>query len=115
MITLTVYRQPEGKRENQEFTLLQDAIEFGQKTGSDYEIFDPRSGKVIDWNEINVRDEDDWYYDENEFLWKKCRADDGFFNGYEPEDHSYPLLNLPFGNQALSGDKLLHSQMSARR
>jgi len=74
MILLTVYREPAGKREKREFTRLQEAIEFGQKTGSDYEIFDPVTGKVIDWNEINVRDDEEWYYDEKEYLWKKCRS-----------------------------------------
>ena len=85
MILLTVYREPAGKRENREFSRLQEAIEFGQKTGSDYEIYDPMTGKVIDWNEVNVRDDEDWYYDEQEYLWKKFKSeddpDDGFLSG----------------------------------
>ena len=73
MILLTVNQNPEGKKEKREFARIQDAIEFGQETGSDYEIFDPGTGKVIDWNEINVREDDDWYYDDNESLWKKFK------------------------------------------
>jgi hypothetical protein len=74
MILLTVYKEPAGRREKREFARIQEAIEFGQRTGSDYEIYDPVTGKVIDWNEINVLEEDEWYYDETEFLWKKCRS-----------------------------------------
>lgn len=55
---------------------MQEAIEFGQLTGSDYEIYDPAAGKVIDWNEINVREDDDWYYDEKEFLWKRHKPEE---------------------------------------
>ncbi len=88
MILLTVYKNPEEKREKREFGMLQEAIEFGQKSGFDYEIFDPCTGKVIDWNEVNVREEDEWYYDENESLWKKLRADDGFYNGIP---HQVPM------------------------
>ena len=80
MILLTVYREPAGRREKRVFARLQEAIEFGQKTGSDYEIFDPVTGKVIDWNEVNVREEEEWYYDEKECLWKKCRSRE------EPDD-----------------------------
>ncbi len=83
MILLTVYKEPAGKKEKREFARLQEAIEFGQKTGSDYEIYDPVTGKVIDWNEINIREDDGWYYDEQEYLWKKLKSDD------DPED-SFP-------------------------
>ena len=77
MILLTINRENAGKREKREFAKLHDAIEFGQRTGMDYEIFDPATGKVIDWNEINVKEEEEWYYDEKEFIWKRCRmADD---------------------------------------
>ncbi len=80
MILLTVYKEPAGKREKREFARMQEAIEFGQKTGSDYEIYDPLTGKVIDWNEINIHEDDGWYYDEKEYLWKKFRPDE------DPED-----------------------------
>ena len=76
MILLTVYKESAGQREKREFARLQEAIEFGQKTGLDYEIYDPVTGKVIDWNEINVREDDDWYYDEKEYLWKKFKPED---------------------------------------
>jgi hypothetical protein len=76
MILLTVYKESAGKKEKREFARMQEAIEFGQRTGLDYEIYDPVSGKVIDWNEINVCEDDGWYYDEKEFLWKKLKSDD---------------------------------------
>jgi len=76
MILLTVYKEVAGKKEKREFSRLQEAIEFGQRSGSDYEIYDPVTGKIIDWNEVNVREDDGWYYDEQEFLWKRCRAEE---------------------------------------
>ncbi|MFZ4522076.1 MAG: hypothetical protein ACOYNC_10235 [Bacteroidales bacterium] len=89
MILLTVYREPAGKREKREFSQLQEAIEFGQKSGSDYEIYDPLTGKVIDWNEINVREEDDWYYDDKEYLWKKCRPEEEMEDGFQKNDFRF--------------------------
>ena len=89
MILLTVYREPAGKREKREFSQLQEAIEFGQKSGSDYAIYDPLTGKVIDWNEINVREEDDWYYDDKEYLWKKCRPEEETEDGLPKNDFRF--------------------------
>jgi hypothetical protein len=90
MILLTVYKEPAGKREKREFARLQEAIEFGQRTGSDYEIFDPVTGKVIDWNEINIREDEDWYYDEKEYLWKKFKSDDQE-DGFSKNDLRYAM------------------------
>jgi len=89
MLLLTVYKEPLGKREKREFARIQDAIEFGQKTGSDYEIYDPRTGKVIDWNEINVREDDDWYYDEKEYLWKRFKQEEETEDGLTIGDFRY--------------------------
>ena len=91
MILLTVYKEPAGKREKREFTQIREAIEFGQKTGSDYEIYDPCSGKVIDWNEINVREDDGWYYDEQECLWTKSKPDDDSDEGFASGDFHYEI------------------------
>ena len=113
MILLTVYKAPEGNREKREFAMLQDAIEFGQKTGSDYEIYDPGTGKVIDWNEINVRDEDDWYYDEDESLWKKLGPDDGFYNGTGFPEIRYGFMAQTMGNSVAAAGNLLHSHQMA--
>ena len=112
MIILTLYKEPEGKRENREFAALQEAIEYGQKTGSYYDILDPVTGKVIDWNEINVREEDDWYYDENEYLWKKYNPDDGFYNGIMARENHGGLMNLSV-TCCGSVNNLLHSPQSA--
>ncbi len=91
MILLTVYKESAGARERREFARLQDAIEFGQKTGSDYEIFDPITGKVIDWNEINVREDDGWYYDEAEFLWKRYSVAEETDADFPGGDFQYEL------------------------
>jgi len=90
MILLTVYKESAGQREKREFARLQEAIEFGQKTGLDYEIYDPVTGTVIDWNEINIREDDDWYYDEKEYLWKKFKPDDQE-DGFSKSDFHYEI------------------------
>ncbi len=92
MILLTVYKESAGKREKREFARLQEAIEFGQKTGSDYEIYDPVSGKVIDWNEINVRDDEDWYYDEKDYLWKRFKQEEEFDDGFFAPDFHFDMF-----------------------
>ncbi|MDP1622708.1 MAG: hypothetical protein Q8M08_10270 [Bacteroidales bacterium] len=92
MILLTVYRKPAGKKEKREFIRLHEAIEFGQKTGSDYEIYDPATGKVIDWNEINVKEDDGWYYDEKEYLWKKFRSDEDAGEGFQAGNFTYEMM-----------------------
>ncbi len=80
--------------------MLQEAIEFGQKTGSYYDIFDPGTGTFLDWNEINFSEEDEWYYDENEFIWKKFSADDGYYNGISVHEATYAAkIEAPWRKQ----------------
>jgi hypothetical protein len=93
MLLLTVYKEPAGKKEKREFARLQEAIEFGQKTGSDYEIYDPLTGKVIDWNEVNIREEEEWYYDENESLWKKFTSTEELEEGHSAGDFRYEKIS----------------------
>lgn len=76
MILITIYREPSGKKENREFARLQDAIHYGQGTGAGYEVYDPSTGRVIDWNEVNAGEDDGWYYDDRELVWKRCSGDD---------------------------------------
>jgi hypothetical protein len=90
MILLTVYKESAGKKEKREFAMLQEAIEFGQRTGLDYDIYDPHSNKVIDWNEINVREDDGWYYDEQEYLWKKLKSEDQE-DGFSTSEFNYEV------------------------
>lgn len=74
MVYLTLYRIGKNNRQNRvtlEFRTVHEAVKFGQQSGQDYEIFDPASGRNIDWNEINTREEEEWYYDESEMSWKK--------------------------------------------
>ena len=93
MILSTVYKESAGRREKREFARLQEAIEFGQKTGLDYEIYDPMSGKVIDWNEINVREDDGWYYDEKEYLWKKFKSENDQEDGFSKNDFRHEMIS----------------------
>ncbi len=92
MILLTVYKESAGKKEKREFAQIREAIEFGQQSGSDYEIWDPATGKVIDWNEINVRDDDDWYYDEKEYLWKKFKPEEESEDNFPAGDFFYEMI-----------------------
>jgi hypothetical protein len=52
---------------------LEKAVQLGQRSGRYYEIFDLASGRTVDWTEVNYKEENDdaWYYDEVEMLWKK--------------------------------------------
>ena len=75
MIHLTIYKGNTGKRKTtQEMTFksILEAIHAGQSSGQFYEILDPSTGRIIDWNEVNVEINDGWYYDETELIWKKC-------------------------------------------
>ena len=75
MIHLTIYKGNTGKRKaTQEMTFksILEAIRVGQSSDQYYEILDPSTGRIIDWNEVNVKIDDGWYYDETEMIWKKC-------------------------------------------
>ena len=75
MIHLTIYKGNTRKLKiTQEMTFksIKEAIHAGQSSGHFYEILDPSTGRIIDWNEVNVEINDDWYYDETELIWKKC-------------------------------------------
>ena len=50
---------------------VETAICIGQASGLFYEIFDMTNGRTIDWTEVNFKEEEEWYYDEDELLWKK--------------------------------------------
>jgi hypothetical protein len=79
MILLITYKENNGKINGKDrkgihesiLESVEEAVRVGQKSGLYYEVFDSRSGRVIDWNEVNIREEDDWYYDETELIWKK--------------------------------------------
>jgi hypothetical protein len=67
-----------GNRKKKEVILMEsveDAVAAGQKSGFYYEVIDLVSGRVIDWNEVNIRPEEEWYYDDSELLWKR-RSDE---------------------------------------
>ncbi len=57
---------------------MDEAIRIGQRSGQYYEVFDFATGRNTDWNEVNYKEEDNWYYDEEELIWKKMQAGDRF-------------------------------------
>jgi len=107
MILLKTYKESNGmtasskRMSESKVASVEEAIRIGQKSGLFYEIFDTVSGRVIDWNEVNIREEEDWYYDEIEMIWKKQAAREAieepqfsFFNwlsGFNGEMHGCNL------------------------
>lgn len=78
MVVLTIYQNNSGRRKSSQtimFDSIQNAIGAGQSSGSYYDIFDTSTGRLIDWDEVNVQIEDGWYYDETELIWKKCQEE----------------------------------------
>ena len=103
MVLLTIYkdgsinnRSRKGIAESKVKT-LDEAIRIGQNSGQYYEVFDTKSGRTIDWNEVNVKTEDDWYYDEVEMIWMKRSKDES----YEETPNSFfnRLFNFNDDNQ----------------
>jgi hypothetical protein len=77
MVLLKLHKEHENRRKK-ETTLMgsiEEAIEAGQGSGLYYEVIDLASGRIIDWNEVNIRPEEDWYYDESEMIWKRYSAE----------------------------------------
>ena len=76
MVILTIFKAAaEGRRQRQtrNFTSVIEAVRYGQISGLYYEVFDTVSGRRIDWEEVNITLDDEWYYDETEQIWKKDR------------------------------------------
>lgn len=82
MVILSVYNDSaaaaRGRRVTEKFSLdsLEAAIRTGQESGRYYEVHDLKTGRTIDWNEVNVQADDDWYYDDAELIWKRRRDDE---------------------------------------
>ena len=78
MVLLTIYRKKaEGKirRCSRTYESVYEAVQAGQNSGFFYDIYDITSRRIIDWNEINVNEDDGWYYDDADFTWKKVPED----------------------------------------
>ena len=78
MVLLTIYREvAEGKikRCSRSYESVYSEVQAGQKSGCFYDIYDITAGRIIDWNEINIREDDSWYYDDADFTWKKAPED----------------------------------------
>ena len=104
MVLLSIYKESNNRLWDKnhkevvqsEVETIEKAIQLGQKSGAYYEIFDTKTCRMIDWNEVNIKEEDPWYYDEAEMLWKKHTEEESllefqnsfstvFFNPYQ--DH----------------------------
>lgn len=78
MVHLTLFKESNGAfLHNQQKKLgsVQEAVQVGQRSGTYYEILDTSTGRIIDWNEVNIREEEEWYYDEAEMIWKRLPRD----------------------------------------
>ena len=78
MVQLSIYKESyslwdKNRKEiiQTEVETIEKAIQIGQQSGAYYEVFDTKTCRLIDWNEINIKEEDPWYYDEAEMIWKK--------------------------------------------
>jgi hypothetical protein len=110
MMLLTIFQDPKetGIAGSRSFVLLdkslEEAVRIGQECGQFYEIFDFATGRNIDWNEVNYRGEEEWFYDEEEMLWKKHPAGTMPAEPFVPGEanlHCYPENQGP----ALAGDR----------
>lgn len=54
-----------------EFESPEAAIRRGRQSGCAYMIEDLSTGKTYDCEEIDMREEEDWFYDETEMIWKR--------------------------------------------
>jgi len=96
MVILTIYKESnnslwdKNRKEGfvTEVETIEKAIHLGQQSGAYYEAFDTKSCRMIDWNEVNIRNEDPWYYDEVEMIWKKNSEEDS------SDEFQTPLSNL---------------------
>ena len=77
MVLLKLYKDSENcrKKETTLMGSIEEAIEAGQGSGLYYEVIDLASGRIIDWNEVNIRPDEEWYYDETEMIWKRHTSD----------------------------------------
>ena len=74
MVFLTLYKGAaigEEKGQTRSLNSVEEAVQIGQESGLYYDIYNTTTGRMIDWNEINVKVDDGWYYDESELMWKK--------------------------------------------
>lgn len=67
----TFSKKENANREEILMRTIEEAIQEGQQTGLYYEVYDPQSGRVIDWNEVNIHEQEEWFYDEHDMIWKK--------------------------------------------
>jgi len=96
MVQLTIYKESCGLWDKNrkeviqtEVETIEKAIQIGQNSGVYYEVFDTKSCRMIDWNEINIKEEDHWYYDEAELMWKKRSDEESSAEVQNSFPHSY--------------------------
>ena len=96
MVQLTICKGAENKGSGRtagetvvaRVATLEEAIRLGQSTGMYYEVLDLSSGRVIDWNEVNVREDDEeWVYDQTEMIWKKSEPEENVIEQVSQLNH----------------------------
>ena len=111
MVQLKLFKETNGNKLNgnrnevvvSTVESIEEAIWIGQKSGLFYEVRDMKSGRTIDWNEVNIKAEEDWYYDETEMIWKKRSEAESFeesqksiFNRFFSFNNDNPLCQLSY-------------------
>ena len=74
MVCLTIFKNDSTtwkELELKEFETIQDALMYGQHSGHCYQIDDADTGGVIEFNEANEKEEEEWVYDDKELIWKR--------------------------------------------
>ena len=76
MFIIWLYTKSVGlrlKKKYPEFPTLKEAIDYGDKSGRFYTIYDDVNSRLIDWLEIHEDDASEWIYNENDLLWEKLK------------------------------------------
>ena len=74
MIRLKLFKTNKTSKKQMEimkFDSVEEAIRFGNQSGCSWSVDDQKSGRSYDCDEIENREEEDWYYDEAELIWKR--------------------------------------------
>jgi hypothetical protein len=57
------------------FRNFPEALMAARRSGTYFDLCDTRSGRTFTWEECTLGEDDGWYYDESEALWKKANSD----------------------------------------
>jgi hypothetical protein len=55
---------------------MKEAIQYGDKSGKLYTIYDDENSRWSDWHEIHEDFTSEWFYNENDLLWEKLKDEE---------------------------------------